>query len=84
MTPPHVEHGALGWGMPRHENEPPTAELRVKLLFRTCRNELKLWPIDDRAPPFDALQSVKWHCVTVMLLLNAERAPPLPLGFVQF
>jgi len=55
----------------------------VKLLFWTSRNRLSLKPVTDIAPPLAALQLMKLHCDTAMLLPLADTAPPLELGLEQ-
>jgi hypothetical protein len=42
------------------------------------------YPVTDMAPPLAALQSVKLHCATAMLLPLAEIAPPYEVGLMQF
>ena len=83
MEPPHVEHGWLDLEPFGHPIKPPTAELRVKVLFWTLRNSPPLRPVADTAPPFAALQLTKTQCDTVTLLSTADTAPPLPFTFEQ-
>jgi hypothetical protein len=83
MEPPHVEHGWLDPDSFGHAIKPPTAELRVKVLFWTLRNSPRLRPVTDTAPPFAALQLTKTQCNTVTLLSTADTAPPLPFMLEQ-
>ncbi len=78
MEPPHVEQGWLDPDSFGHAIKPPTAELRVKVLFWTLRNSPPLPPVADIAPPLAALQLTKTQCDTVTLLSTADTAPPLP------
>jgi hypothetical protein len=78
MEPPHVEHGWLDPDSFGHAIKPPTAELRVKVLFWTLRNTSRPRAVADTAPPFAALQLTKIQCDTVTLLSTADTAPPLP------
>ena len=81
MAPPHVAHGcAASAGQPL---KPPLAELRVKLLVWTLRYRPAPGPVADIAPPLAALQLIKLHCDTAMLLPLAATAPPLEVGLEQ-
>ena len=81
MAPPHAEHGcAASAGQPL---KPPFAELRVKLLFWTSRNRSSLEAVTDIAPPLAALQLMKLHCDTTILLSLEDTAPPLEVGLEQ-
>ena len=68
MEPPDVEHGSCDRVPCGHPIRPPIAAQRVNALFSTLRNMLVSSPVADIAPPFEALQLMKLHCVTVMLL----------------
>ena len=83
MEPPHVEHGWLDPDSFGHPIKPPTAELRMKVLFWTLRNMPRSRAVADTAPPFAALQLTKTQCDTVTLLSTADTAPPLPFMLEQ-
>ncbi len=80
-APPHVEHGCvLSAGQLA---KPPLAELPVKLLFWMLRYRPPPGPETDMPPPLAALQFLKMHCDTTMLLPLADTAPPVALGLEQ-